>query len=110
MRGSYHEGLGSLDHPGLPRYGSSMAPRILLLNPPVYDFSAYDFWLKAYGQLRVAGFLRDLCTCCWSFRAGYLIYRFALGAQSERETINHEAGAKRQAIDLGKHSQARVER
>ncbi len=34
-------------------------PRILLLNPAIYDFSAYDFWLKPYGMLRVAGFLRD---------------------------------------------------
>jgi hypothetical protein len=35
-----------------------MKPRILLLNPPIYDFSAYDFWLKPYGMLTVAGFLR----------------------------------------------------
>ena len=35
-----------------------MKPRILLINPPIYDFSAYDFWLKPYGMLRVAGFLR----------------------------------------------------
>jgi molybdenum cofactor biosynthesis enzyme MoaA len=30
----------------------------LLVNPPVYDFSAYDFWLKPYGLLNVAGALR----------------------------------------------------
>jgi hypothetical protein len=35
-----------------------MAGKILLVNPPIYDFSAYDFWLKPYGMLRVAGFLR----------------------------------------------------
>ncbi len=35
-----------------------MTQRILLVNPPVYDFSAYDFWLKPYGLLTVAGFLR----------------------------------------------------
>jgi hypothetical protein len=23
-----------------------MKPRILLVNPPIYDFSAYDLWLK----------------------------------------------------------------
>jgi len=33
-------------------------PRILLVNPPIYDFSAHDFWLKPYGLLRVGGFLR----------------------------------------------------
>jgi len=36
-----------------------MAAKILLVNPPIYDFSAYDFWLKPYGLLSVAGFLRD---------------------------------------------------
>jgi len=35
-----------------------MTPRILLVNPPVYDFAAYDFWLKPYGMLSVAGRLR----------------------------------------------------
>lgn len=33
--------------------------KILLINPPIYDFAAYDFWLKPYGLLSVAGFLRD---------------------------------------------------
>ncbi len=33
-------------------------PRILLVNPPIHDFSAYDFWLKPFGLLRVAGQLR----------------------------------------------------
>lgn len=33
--------------------------RILLVNPPIYDFSAYDFWLKPYGMLRVAGRFRQ---------------------------------------------------
>lgn len=35
-----------------------MKPRILLINPPIYDFSAFDFWLKPYGLVRAAGFLR----------------------------------------------------
>jgi hypothetical protein len=36
-----------------------MKPRILLVNPSIYDFSAYDFWLKPYGLLRVAGLIRE---------------------------------------------------
>jgi hypothetical protein len=36
-----------------------MKPRILLVNPPIYDFAAYDFWLKPYGLLTVAGYLRQ---------------------------------------------------
>lgn len=35
-----------------------MKSKILLLNPPIYDFAAYDFWLKPYGLLSVAGCLR----------------------------------------------------
>ena len=35
-----------------------MKPKILLVNPPIYDFAAYDFWLKPYGMLTVAGYLR----------------------------------------------------
>lgn len=33
--------------------------KILLINPPIYDFSAYDFWLKPYGLLRVGAALRN---------------------------------------------------
>jgi hypothetical protein len=35
-----------------------MSPRVLLVNPPVYDFSAFDFWMKPYGLMQVGGFLR----------------------------------------------------
>src|SRR5947209_2477247 len=51
--------FASLDPSESGRYRSFMAPRVLLVNPPIYDFSAYDFWLKPYGLLRVAGYLRD---------------------------------------------------
>lgn len=37
----------------------------LLINPWIYDFSAYDFWLKPYGLLYIGGKLRKL---------GYKIY------------------------------------
>jgi hypothetical protein len=36
-----------------------MTPKILLVNPPIYDFSAYDFWLKPYGLLTIGGLLRN---------------------------------------------------
>jgi hypothetical protein len=32
----------------------------LLVNPPIYDFTAYDFWLRPYGMLRVAGQIKGL--------------------------------------------------
>src|SRR5215467_13829161 len=32
---------------------------LLLVNPPIYEFTAYDFWLRPYGMLRVAGQLRS---------------------------------------------------
>jgi len=33
--------------------------RILLVNPPIYDFTAYDFWLKPFGILKIGGYLRN---------------------------------------------------
>ena len=35
--------------------------RILLVNPPIFDFTAYDFWLRPHGMLRVAGQMRHSC-------------------------------------------------
>ena len=37
------------------------AMNVLLVNPPIYDFTAYDFWLRPYGMLRVAGQLQNSC-------------------------------------------------
>jgi hypothetical protein len=31
----------------------------LLVNPPIFDFTAYDFWLRPYGMLRVAGQMKE---------------------------------------------------
>lgn len=36
---------------------SSMRPRILLVNPWIYDFAAYNFWARPLGLLRVAEYL-----------------------------------------------------
>jgi radical SAM superfamily enzyme YgiQ (UPF0313 family) len=35
--------------------------QVLLVNPPIFDFTAYDFWLRPYGMLRVAGQMRHYC-------------------------------------------------
>jgi radical SAM superfamily enzyme YgiQ (UPF0313 family) len=35
--------------------------KVLLVNPPVFDFTAYDFWLRPYGMLRVAGQMQHSC-------------------------------------------------
>ncbi|MEO0242028.1 MAG: radical SAM protein [candidate division WOR-3 bacterium] len=32
--------------------------RVLLVNPPVYDFALHDFWLKPYGLLRIASSMK----------------------------------------------------
>ena len=46
-----------------------MKPSLILLNPWVYDFAAYDLWSKPLGLLTLAGFLRrcgfqvDLIDC-----------------------------------------------
>lgn len=33
-------------------------PRILLLNPPIYDFAAYDLWIRPLGLLYLSSFLK----------------------------------------------------
>jgi hypothetical protein len=35
--------------------------RILLVNPPIFDFTAFDFWLRPYGMMRVAGQMSPSC-------------------------------------------------
>jgi radical SAM superfamily enzyme YgiQ (UPF0313 family) len=45
-------------YPRNPRYHEVERLKLLLVNPPIYDFTAYDFWLRPYGLLRVAGRLR----------------------------------------------------
>ncbi len=34
---------------------------VLLVNPPVYDFTAYDFWLRPYGLFQVAARIQHAC-------------------------------------------------
>jgi hypothetical protein len=46
----------------------TMTPRILLVNPPIHDFTAYDFWIKPYGLLGAAGQLRG--------RAEFLLFDY----------------------------------
>jgi len=38
---------------------SNHAPHILLVNPWIHDFAAYDFWAKPLGLLTLGGILRD---------------------------------------------------
>ena len=35
--------------------------RILLVHPPIFDFTAFDFWLRPYGITRVASQMRHVC-------------------------------------------------
>jgi pyruvate-formate lyase-activating enzyme len=34
--------------------------KVLLVNPPIYDFAAFDFWMKPYGLLRLGGALKSV--------------------------------------------------
>jgi len=36
----------------------AMTPPVLMINPWIYDFSAYDFWMKPLGLLYMASYLR----------------------------------------------------
>jgi hypothetical protein len=39
--------------------GFSMSQALILINPWIYDFAAYDLWSKPLGLLYIAGFLRE---------------------------------------------------
>ena len=42
------------------KFGPANSPKnVLLVNPWIYDFTAYDFWLKPLGLLYVASILRE---------------------------------------------------
>ena len=41
-------------------YSIKKKPRLLLINPWIYDFTAYDFWSKPLGLLSVASLLRKM--------------------------------------------------
>ncbi|MCL5281104.1 MAG: radical SAM protein [Planctomycetes bacterium] len=49
--------------------------RFLLVNPPIHDFAAYDFWLQPYGLLSVAGQLRG--------QAEFLLFDYLDRARSD---------------------------
>ena len=33
--------------------------KILLVNPPIYDFAVYDFWMKPLGLLYLSNILKE---------------------------------------------------
>ncbi|MDI6889520.1 MAG: hypothetical protein QMC83_01070 [Thermodesulfovibrionales bacterium] len=39
-----------------------MKPRILLVNPWIYDFAAFNFWLRPLGLLKVAEYFSSFVT------------------------------------------------
>jgi radical SAM superfamily enzyme YgiQ (UPF0313 family) len=44
---------------GRPEKPLSAKPRVLLLNPWIHDFSAFDFWMRPLSLYRLASVLRD---------------------------------------------------
>ncbi len=46
---------------GFLYFDSMKMLQALLVNPPIFDFTAYDFWLRPYGMLRVAGQMQGTC-------------------------------------------------
>jgi radical SAM superfamily enzyme YgiQ (UPF0313 family) len=42
-----------------PRKAFSMSQALILINPWIYDFAAYDFWSKPLGLLYIASYLRQ---------------------------------------------------
>ncbi len=54
--------------------------KVLLLNPWIYDFAAYDLWLKPFGLLRVGALLRE-----WGWEEEEISFRLACRNRSLAE-------------------------
>ena len=67
----------------------SNAPHILLVNPWIQDFAAYDFWAKPMGLLTIAALLRQ-----HGLQVSYLdcLDRFHPGAQQVDPSARHGRG------------------
>jgi radical SAM superfamily enzyme YgiQ (UPF0313 family) len=65
------------------------APHILLVNPWIHDFAAYDFWAKPMGLLTIAALLRQ-----HGLRVSYLdcLNRFHPGAPQPEASARHGRG------------------
>lgn len=80
-----------------------MHPRLLLINPWIYDFAAYDLWSKPLGLLRLAGHLRS---------RGYEIHLIdCLDIHPpEMRPENGRSNPTRRAYGTGKFRRVEVER
>ena len=76
---------------------NTQAPHILLVNPWIHDFAAYDFWAKPYGLLSLAAVLRD-----HGLRVSYIdcLDRFHPKARPGDPRARHGRGPyRKQSID-----------
>ena len=64
--------------------------RVLLVNPPIYDFAAYDFWLQPYGLLSVAGQLRG--------QAEFFLFDYLEQARGDCGLRITDCGLKKQSV------------
>src|ERR1041385_4418205 len=58
---------------------------LLLVNPPIYDFTAFDFWLRPYGLLRVGGKLRSCQLTAFDYMVSHERDRFGRGRFDQNE-------------------------
>jgi hypothetical protein len=63
---------------------------LLLVNPPIYDFTAFDFWLRPYGLLRVAGQLRACRLTAFDYLVSHDRDEFGRG-RFDRQRISRPA-------------------
>jgi radical SAM superfamily enzyme YgiQ (UPF0313 family) len=66
------------------------AVKVVLVNPPIYDFAAFDFWLKPYGLLRLAGALKN---------AGHSVKLFDF---TDKDSFREELGFRGKTDNYGR--------
>ena len=64
---------------------------VLLVNPPIYDFTAFDFWLRPYGLLRVGGRLRGCKLTVFDYLVSRRRDEFGRGRFDQEEVLKPPA-------------------
>jgi len=84
---------GPAKSPGPARYSRINRPKVLLIQPPIYDFALYDLYFKPYGLLRIGN---------WFRKCGYAVELLNALDWDEPETRRLIGPVKRKTDGTGK--------
>ena len=72
---------------------STTSPRVLLIQPPIYDFAAYDLFTQPYGLLRIGK---------WFLESGFTVEYLDMLDPFEHNSVKQLGEVKRKSNGTGK--------